>query len=264
MVNLNRSSHRYRSIRKDNPFLRARIREIALTRVRYGYLRIHTLLRREGWCVNKKRVYRIYCEEGLNLRRKRPKRHVSAAHRKKIPKAAAVNECWSMDFMCDSLFDGRRYRVLTIVDNFSRQCLAIEPGKSLKGTDVVAVIDRLIKERGVPKRIQCDNGSEFVSRVMDRWAYENGVTMHFSRPGKPTDNAMIESFNGSFRDECLNVNWFLSLEDARDKIEKWRVEYNEFRPHSSLGDMSPSEFIEQHSESLENQKSNLLAGSVFG
>jgi putative transposase len=165
-----------------------------------------------------------------------------------------------MDFVCDSLFNGRRFRALTIADNFSRECPAIEVGQSIKGEDVVAVMDRLVEERGAPDRIQCDNGSEFISRVLDKWAYENGVTMDFSRPGKPMDNAMIESFNGSFRDECLNVNWFLSIEDAREKIELWRIEYNDFRPHSSLGDLTPRQFAEQS----ESQKSNFLAGTVFG
>lgn len=264
VVGIQRSSHRYRSKREDNPFLRARIREIAETRVRYGYLRIHTLLRREGWHVNHKRVYRIYCEEGLHLRRKRPRRHVSAAHRLQQPGAEYPNACWSMDFMADCLFDGRRFRVLTVVDNCSRECLAAEPGQSLKGEDVVAIMDRLVTERGAPERIQCDNGSEFVSKVMDRWAYENGVTIYFSRLGKPTDNAMIESFNGTLRDECLNVNWFLSLEDARDKIEEWRIEYNEFRPHSSLENLTPQEFIEQFRAGPRSQKSLLLAGLVFG
>jgi putative transposase len=150
-----------------------------------------------------------------------------------------------MDFITDNLFDGRRFRVLTIVDNFSRECLAIVPGRSLKGKDVVDVIDRLSMERDVPNWIQCDNGSEFISKTLDKWAYENDVTIDFSRPGKPTDNAMIESFNGSFRDECLNSNWFLSIEDARDKIEEWRVDYNEFRPHSSLDRLTPNEFAER-------------------
>ena len=220
-----------------------RIREIAETRVRYGYLRIHILLRREGWRVNHKRVYRIYREEGLNLRRKRPRRHVTGSRRMDRPKVECPNACWSMDFVSDSLFDGRRFRALTIVDNYSRECLAIEAGQSIKGQDVAAVIDRLVKERGIPDRIQCDNGSEFISKVLDKWAYENGVTMDFSRPGKPTDNAYIESFNARFRLECLNEHWFLSLEDAREKIEEWRQDYNKSRPHSSLGNVSPEEFV---------------------
>jgi len=237
-----------------------RIREIAETRVRYGYLRIHILLRREGWRVNHKRVYRIYREEGLNLRRKRPRRHVTGSRRMDRPTAECPNACWSMDFVSDSLFDGRRFRALTIVDNYSRECLAIEAEQSIKGQDVAEVMDRLVRERGVPDRIQCDNGSEFISKVLDKWAYEHSVTLDFSRPGKPMDNAMIESFNGSFRDECLNVNWFLSIEDAKEKIEMWREDYNEFRPHSSLGGLTPRQFTER----FEVQKTSFLTGPVFG
>jgi putative transposase len=169
-----------------------------------------------------------------------------------------------MDFVSDSLFNGRRFRSLTVVDNFSRECPAIEVGQSLTGAEVVAVVERLVKERGKPDRIQCDNGSEFISRIMDKWAYENGVTMDFSRPGNPMDNATIESFNGFFRDECLNVNWFLSIEDAREKIEKWRRDYNEFRPHSALGDLTPKEFIDNFEKRMQSQKTSFLAGSVFG
>ena len=150
-----------------------------------------------------------------------------------------------MDFVSDQMFDGRRFRALTIVDNFSRKCMAIHTDQYLKGPDVVNVLDRLKAEQNeVPERIQVDNGSEFISKVMDRWAYENKVTQDYSRPGKPTDNPFIESFNGSFRDECLNVNWFLSLLDAREKIENWRREYNEFRPHSSLENLTPYEVHE--------------------
>lgn len=225
-----------------------RIREIATARVRYGYRRIEVLLRREGWVVNHKRVYRLYREEGLNLRSKRPKRRISAAHRVERSMAGAVNESWSMDFVSDSLFDGRRFRSLTIVDNFSRECMGIRVGQGIKGSDVVAELSRLKCTRGVPKRIFLDNGPEFVSRELDRWAYENGVTLDFSRPGKPQDNAMVESFNGSFRDECLNVNWFLSLDDAKQKIEAWRKEYNCWRPHSSLDNMTPSDFAKAMNE----------------
>lgn len=155
-------------------------------------------------------------------------------------------------------------RMGSSVDDFSRECLAIEAGQLLKGDEVVEVMARLVIERGVPERIQCDNGSEFVSKGLDKWAYENGVAMDFSRPGKPTDNAMIESFNGTFRDECLNANWFLSLEDAREKIERLRGEYNEVRPHSSLGDLTLQQFAEQFAASSESQESLLLAGSVSG
>lgn len=151
-----------------------------------------------------------------------------------------------MDFVCDQLFDGSRFRALTVVDNFSRKCLAIFPGKSIRGDDVVDIVDHIQQqEQALPNRIQVDNGSEFISKALDKWAYDNQVVLDFSRPGKPTDNPYIESFNGSFRDECLNTNWFLSLLDAREKIEQWRREYNEFRPHSSLDDKTPYEIHEK-------------------
>lgn len=224
--------------------LRSRIKEIAQTRVRYGLWRIYILLRREGWKDNHKRVYRVYKEEGLNLRSKRPRRSRSSATRLDRPENLQLYQCWSMDFVSDALFDGRKFRTLTVVDNYSRQCLAISVGQSLKGIDVVATLEYLKQERGiVPQRLQTDNGSEFISKEVDRWAYENKVTMDYSRPGKPTDNPFVESFNGSFRDECLNAHWFLSLEDAKEKIEAWRIEYNEFRPHSSLDNLTPTEFI---------------------
>jgi len=147
-----------------------------------------------------------------------------------------------MDFVADELFNGRRIRALTVVDNWSRESLAITVDHSLKGVDVVSTMNYLKAVRGVPKRIKVDNGSEFVSKALDKWSYDNGVTLDFSRPGKPTDNPFIESFNYSFRDECLNVHWFMSLEDARSKIENWRIDYNRCRPHSSLDDMTPEEF----------------------
>jgi putative transposase len=150
-----------------------------------------------------------------------------------------------MDFVADQLFNGRKFRVLTLVDNFSRQCLATRVGQSIKGIDVVRIMNDVKQYHGItPERIQVDNGSEFISKDFDKWAYENNVILDFSRPGKPTDNPYIESFNGSFRDECLNVNWFMSLEDAEDKIEDWRHEYNHFRPHSSLNNLTPMEYIE--------------------
>mgnify|MGYP003633389465 FL=1 len=153
-----------------------------------------------------------------------------------------------MDFVADNLFNGRRIRALTVVDNFSRECLAITVDHALRGNDVVATMDHVKSMRGAPKRIQVDNGSEFISKALDLWAYENDVTLDFSRPGKPTDNPFIESFNGSFRDECLNLNWFLSLDDAQQKIEAWRVDYNEYRPHQSLNDRTPQEFVNDHQQ----------------
>jgi len=237
-----RSTCLYRSVKDEQAALRMRIKEIAATRVRYGYLRIHVLLRREGWKINHKRVYRIYREKGLNLRAKRPRKRVAAAPRIGRAEITGLNECWAMDFVTDTLYDGRRFRALTIVDNFSRECLGIKADQSIRGQHVVELLERICFYRGTPGTIRVDNGPEFISKALDQWAHENGVTLDFSRPGKPTDNAFIESFNGSFRDECLNINWFQSLNDARAKIETWRKEYNEFRPHSSLGDSTPRDF----------------------
>jgi putative transposase len=229
--------------REDRP-LRQRMKEIAESRVRYGHRRIHTLLRREGWKDNHKRTYRIYKEECLGLRSKRPRRNKSAAHRLERPEKNELYQCFSMDFVSDALFNGRKFRCLTIVDNYSRQCLAIRVGVSLKGIDVVNALEEIKNIQGIiPKRLQTDNGSEFKSLEMDLWAYSNKITMDFSRPGKPTGNPYVESFNGSFRAECQNAHWFLSLEDASQKIEGWRRDYNEYRPHSSLGDLTPAEFI---------------------
>ena len=224
--------------------LRQRMRELAQTRVRFGYRRLLVLLRREGWEVGKKRCYRLYTEEGLALRRKRPWRHATAVHREATP-ATARNDIWSMDFVADQLADGRRFRALTVLDLFTRESLAIDIGHGLSGRDVVATLERLRSERGLPQRIYCDNGTEFVSAAMDLWAYTNGVILDFSRRGKPTDNAAIESFNGRFREECFNVHWFGSLEDAQQKIDAFRWDYNENHPHRSLKGLSPREFVQR-------------------
>lgn len=242
-----RSTFRYAAHKREDRPVRERIRNIAATKVRYGFWRIHVLLRREGWPDNHKRTYRIYREEGLNLRSKRPRRNKAAAHRLERPGLDGLYQCCSMDFVADQLFDGRKFRVLTLVDNFSRECLATHVGQSIKGAEVVTVLEELrIMQSILPKRIQVDNGSEFISKDLDRWAYDNHVTLDFSRPGKPTDNPFIESFNGSFRDECLNVNWFLSLNDAVEKITSWRHEYNHFRTHSSIGDITPAEMVKRY------------------
>jgi putative transposase len=242
VVLLHRSMMYYAERKHDDKAIRMRMREIAQTRVRYGCERIFTLLRREGWKDNHKRIYRLYCLEGLNLRTKRHRRSRSGAHRLTRPLVHMINQCWSMDFMTDVLFNGKRFRVLTIVDNFSRKCHALEVGQSLKGMDVVQTMNRIKHQTGyVPERIQVDNGSEFISKDFDRWAYENNVTLDYSRPGRPTDNPFIESFNGSFRDECLNTNWFLSMEDAQSKVERFRRDYNEYRPHSSLQGLTPDQ-----------------------
>ncbi len=235
-----------------------RIKEIANTRVHYGYRRVHVMLKREGWQDNVKRVYRLYQEQGLSLRMKRPKRNKSARLRQPKHVVTAMNQIWSMDFVADALFDGRKLRALTVVDNYTRESLAIDVGQSLKGDDVVATLNRIAATRGLPATIKVDNGSEFISKVMDRWAYERGVELDFSRPGKPTDNAKIESFNGRLRQECLNLHWFLSLDDAKEKIEAWRQYYNETRPHSALQWESPAHFARK---ALQKASSEAKLGS---
>jgi len=237
-----RTTQRYQSTRDDRAELRIRLRDLAASRVRYGYQRLHVLLKREGWKVNHKLVYRLYVEEGLQMRTKTPRRHKSCRVRQELPKATGSNESWSMDFMADQLFTGHRFRILTIVDNFSRESLAIHAGQRLTGDDVVKTLEAISKQHGTPKSIRVDNGPEFVSKSLDWWAYFNKVTLDFSRPGKPTDNAFIESFNGKFRTECLNQHWFMSLKDAQERFDDWRKDYNEVRPHSSLGNRTPTEF----------------------
>ena len=222
--------------------LRMQLRELAAVRVRYGYRRLHILLRREGWPVNAKRVYRLYCEENLQMRTRTPRRRVSCRTRRDRPSPERINDCWAMDFMSDELFDGRRLRVLTIVDHFSRESVAIEVGQRFSGRDVAGILTRVSAQRGLPRTIRVDKGSEFTSKALDQWAHAHGVTLDFSRPGKPTDNALIESFNGRLRQECLNESWFLSLDDAREKVGAWRTDYNEHRPHSALGNLAPNEF----------------------
>jgi putative transposase len=245
LLRMSRSVYGYRSRARDVKPLVSRIKEIAATRVHYGYRRVHVLLRREGWRDNHKRVYRLYRMEGLSLRHKRPRRNKAARLRQPKQLVHSMNEIWSMDFVADALFDGRRLRALTVVDNYTRECLAIEVGQRLTGEDVAASLNRIKAARGLPQTIKVDNDSEFISKVMDRWAYEHGVELDFSRPGRPIDNARIESFNGRLREECLNAHWFLSLEDARCKIEAWRAFYNEARPHTALNWLTPAEFARQ-------------------
>ena len=222
-----------------------RLRELAAARVRYGYRRLHVLLRREGWHVNAKRVYRLYVEEGLSIRAKTPRRRRASRYRTGRAEVTEANQAWAMDFMSDALFDGRPFRILTIVDCHSRESLAIVPRTSFRAYQVVEVLDRLIRERGKPRALRCDNGPEFAGRMLDQWAYLNAVEIDFSRPGKPTDNASIEAFNARLRAECLNASSFLSMKDARDRIEAWRIDYNERSPPTALGKLTPKEFIEQ-------------------
>lgn len=243
LVGQHRSMQYYRSVKDPKLALRGRMHELAQVRVRYGYRRLHVLLRREGWQLGKDQAYRLYVEERLQLRCKRPKRRKMVVARRERYVPTAPNQAWSMDFVADQLVDGRKFRALTIVDVYSREALAIEVGVRLRGEQVVAVCNRLAASRGAPRRIFVDNGSEFSGRLLDLWAYHHKVQIDFSRPGKPTDNCFIETFNGSFRDECLNIHWFESIDEAMAQIEAWRVDYNESRPHQALNELSPSEFV---------------------
>lgn len=240
-----RSTIRYRSRRPPQEELRDRIRELALERPRWGYRRIHVLLQREGWPVNRKRVQRLYREEGLAVRRKGRRR------RSQAPKPVRTllhrtDERWSLDFIADTLSSGRTFRCLAVIDEFSRECLALHAAHSIPAVAVIEVLETLRANRGLPGRIVCDNGSEFTSRAFDAWAYSRDIKLEYIQPGKPVQNCFVESFLGSFRDECLNLHWFLSLRDARMEIERWRQDYNRVRPHSALGDLSPAEFALEH------------------
>ncbi len=241
LIPVNRATLRYEHHRDPQEALRVRLRELAGSRVRYGYWRLTVLLRREGWRVNAKRIYRLYTEEGLIVRtQKRRKR----AQRQRVPlgQAARPNQKWSMDFIAQRLPDGRWIRVLTVVDQFTRECLTLFADTSLSGEKVAMALDKILSQRGVPQSITVDNGSEFSSRAMDLWAYKNGVHLDFIRPGRPVENGYIESFNGRLRDECLNVEVFFTVIEAREKLEHWRHDYNHQRPHSALADRTPAEF----------------------
>jgi putative transposase len=241
IVGLCRNTYRYQAKPKNDDEIRARLRELAQKRRKAGAPMLHSLLRREGHLINHKRTERLYREEGLSLRLKKRKKRISHL-RVVMDKPDRLNQHWSMDFVSDSLFSGRRFRVLTIVDDFSRECPALEVDHSLTGSRVTRVLERIALTRGLPEVITVDNGPEFVSKALDLWAYENGVKLRFIQPGKPVQNAYIESFNGKFRNECLNDNAFISLRSAQMIIEAWRQDYNSLRPHRSLNNMPPEEF----------------------
>jgi putative transposase len=247
LLGLGRSTHRYRARKERDAALRMRLRELAARRMRFGYRRLTAMLLREGVPANHKRVYRLYREEGLAMRiRQRRRIRWSGAVVK--PAASQPNERWSMDFVSDCVSSGKVIRMLTIVDDCTRECPVIEVDTSLGGLRVRRVLDRIASERGLPGAIVLDNGPEFRGRALAAWSEERGVRLEFIQPGKPTQNAYIESFNGRLRDECLNANWFTSLSDARRKVETWRLDYNQQRPHSSLDYLPPAEFAKKAAE----------------
>jgi putative transposase len=242
LLGMGRSTYRYRARKAERDMsLRARLKELAAKRMRFGYRRLTAMLVREGAAVNHKRVYRLYREEclAMRIRQRRRIRWVGPASK---PAARRANEKWSMDFVSDCVSTGRVIRMLTVVDDCTRECPAIEVDTSLGGLRVRRVLDRIASERGLPEAIVLDNGPEFRGRALAAWSEERGVRLEFIQPGKPVQNAYAESFNGRLRDECLNANWFTSLSDARRKIESWRQDYNQQRPHSSLNYLSPLEF----------------------
>jgi putative transposase len=244
LLGMSRSSCRYQPRRPEPHALRERLRELAVERRRFGYRRLAVLLRREGWAVNWKRVYRVYRQEHLQVG-KRPRKRGVSQPRLPLALPSRPNERWSMDFMTDSLATGRRFRTLNVVDDYTRECLRIEVDTSLGGERVARVLEELCRRRSRPQVIVVDHGPEFTSQALDRWAYRRGVKLHFIAPGKPEQNAYVESFNGKFRDECLNEHWFADLGEAREKIESWRQDYNQRRPHSALGYRTPEEFAAQ-------------------
>jgi len=263
IVGLCRSSCRYQAKPNNDAEIRARLRQLAEQRRKYGAPRLHTLLRREGYLINHKRTERLYREEGLSLRRK--KRRKRGSHlRVVLAGPERVNQHWSMDFVADSLFNGRRLRVLTVVDNFSKECPVLEADHSLTGKRVTRVLERVALTRGLPEVITVDNGPEFISKALDAWAYSNSVKLNFIQPGKPTQNCYIESFNGKFRDECLNEHVFVNLQDAQQKIEAWRLDYNTNRPHRSLKQLTPEEFAascnRRQKTEITNPEVDLLVG----
>ena len=222
--------------------MRQRLRELATARPRFGYERLHILLAREGWRVGRNRVHRLYKLEGLQVRMRGRRRKRISLHRGPAPTATAGGQYWAMDFVHDQLSSGRTFRVLTVIDKWHRQCVALHADFRLTGDSVVEAMNTIALERELPFAITVDHGTEFTSKALDEWCYYRGVKLDFIRPGKPTENGFIESFNGRLRDECLNVNEFATIDQARTVLEAWRHDYNHHRPHGSLGNLTPSEF----------------------
>ena len=241
VIDTDRTSVRYQATRPDDAALRERLRALAQERRRFGYRRLHVLLRREGQLVNRKRVQRLYREERLTVRR-RGGRKRAVGTRRPIELPLAANQRWSLDFVSDQMTDGRRFRILTVIDNCTRECLALVADTSLSGRRVARELDAIIRERGRPDTIVSDNGTEYTSNAILSWADETGVDWHYIAPGKPQQNGFNESFNGRLRDELLNETLFRSLPHARAVLEDWRRDYNEVRPHSKLGWMTPRDY----------------------
>jgi putative transposase len=242
LANLQRSSMRYEPRRQVDPRFRKRLLELAATYPRYGYELLTKKLRREGLLVNEKRVRRLYLLEGLKLRSKPRKKLVAAAPREKSVTPDVPNRRWSMDFMRDTLGNGRPFRTFNLIDDGSREALRIEVDFSLTAERVVRALEEVAEARGLPEEIVMDNGPEFASKGLDAWAARSGVKLRFIRPGKPVENCFVESFNGTFRRDCLDAHWFEDLPHARRVIESWRLDFNHDRPHSGLGDLAPAEF----------------------
>lgn len=243
LVGLSRTAFRYQPKAGTDSVLRERLKALAVRYPRYGYLMLHGLLRGEGKVKNKKRTYRIYTEEGLQVRTKKRKKLTRPQQPMEVP--TAPNQRWSMDFVSDQLSNGRRFRVLNVVDDYSREMIGQLVSVSISGRQVARFLSQLIEQRDRPNKVICDNGTEFTSKAMFFWSKETGVTLGFIQPGKPTQNAFVESLNGKFRNECLNQHWFRTLDEARYEIELWREHYNHVRPHSSLNYMSPVEYAKQ-------------------
>lgn len=241
VMNVDRSSVRYKSVRPDDAQLRVAIKKVAVQRRRFGYRRIHVMLERQGIYMNQKKLRRLYREEKLQVR-KRGGRKRALGTRKPMVLPNGINERWSLDFVSDAFTDGRRFRVLAVIDDFSRECLTLIADTSLSGQRMTRELDAIIKQRGRPRTIVSDNGTEMTSMAVLKWCQETGIEWHYIAPGKPMQNGFVESFNGSFRDECLNETLFSSLPQARQQISKWKEDYNKQRPHSSLGNITPNEF----------------------
>ena len=240
-IGVDRTSMRYRSIRPDDAVLRARLRELAAVRRRFGYRRLQLMLRREGVRMNHKKLRRLYREERLQVRR-RGGRKRALGTRAPMAVPQGPNQRWSLDFVSDTLMDGRRFRILTVVDDFTRECLALVADNSLSGLRVGRELDAVIARRGKPQTIVSDNGTEFTSVAILRWSQDKGIDWHYTAPGKPTQNAFIESFNGKLRDELLNETLFGSLGHAREALAIWKNDYNTVRPHSAIGNMPPATY----------------------